>query len=362
MACTCSVYLHGGHIKIRLYVSATSVKAERKVEDHDAYLVCKTDRFQTSETSSTQGGVAATATAAAAYKCRGGDGGGLRPHRYYYVGYTVGATIRAVFIFVTSLINFVSTSREWQRRRRRQVSRVRVLCGALLVLFASVPRPSGACLVRLCVCPTTIVVITAARKNLISAYVRVFGVSKRSCRVVGILQAVCPRLDSDTHRPPPCYDESINNNTLPFNDPASGAAATRCVPCRVVTGDDDVTGPGDGGPYTRQGRARPNGIHRRQQRRGPGPTGVRGSGGPAGGRDPDAGGDASVRDQQAQVRPRVRRVAVRGVRAGPQVRRERPGQRRRCRRRGARRQPGGRRLEEAAGRAGRGQPGHTGRV
>lgn len=58
-------------------------------------------------------------------------------------------------------------------------------------------------------------------------------------------------------------------------------------------------------------------------------------------------------DQQAKVRPRVRLVVERGVRAGLQVR---------GRGRGAGRQPGGRRLEEAAGRTGIGQPGHTGRV
>lgn len=75
-----------------------------------------------------------------------------------------------------------------------------------------------------------------------------------------------------------------------------------------------------------------------------------------------------MRDQQAEVRPRVRRVAERGVRAGPQVRRRwrRAGRRRRRYRRGrggaARRQSGVRRLEAAVGRAGRGQPGHTGRV
>lgn len=98
-----------------------------------------------------------------------------------------------------------------------------------------------------------------------------------------------------------------------------------------------------------------HGLHGRQ-RRGPGPARVRGSGRPPGGRDPHAGGDAPVRDQQAEVRPRVCGVAERGVRAGRQVRR-----RRGCGR-GARVQSRGRRMEAAARRAGRGQPGRAGRV
>lgn len=72
-----------------------------------------------------------------------------------------------------------------------------------------------------------------------------------------------------------------------------------------------------------------------------------------------------MRDQQAEVRPRVRGVVERDVRSGVQVRRRRRRWRRRERRlrgRGVRRQSGGRRLETVVGRAGRGQPGHTGRV